>query len=76
MKSNKTISISTSATSFIPMSSTTPTSTPTSETASSDTSALLTGAKVGTGIGISVAGLAVLSALAFVLFQRRLQSSL
>ena len=75
MKSNETASTSTSATSFIPMSSTTPTSTPTSETASSDTGALTTGAKVGTGVGVSVAGLAVLSALAFVLFQRQLRSS-
>ncbi|KAF4772276.1 hypothetical protein HAV15_011245 [Penicillium sp. str.  len=75
VKSNETTSTSTSATSFIPMSSTTPTSTPTSETASSDTGALSTGAKVGTGVGVSVAGLAVLSALAFVLFQRRLRSS-
>ncbi|CAG8071124.1 unnamed protein product [Penicillium nalgiovense] len=75
VKSNETTSTSTSATSFIPMTSTTPTSTPTSETASSNTGALSTGAKVGTGVGVSVAGLAVLSALAFVLFQRRLRSS-
>ncbi|CAI7613917.1 unnamed protein product [Penicillium palitans] len=75
VKSNETTSTSTSATSFIPMSSTTPTSTPTSEAALSDMGGLSTGAKVGTGVGVSVAGLVVLSALGFVLFQRRLRSS-
>ncbi|KAJ5471291.1 hypothetical protein N7530_008648 [Penicillium desertorum] len=44
-------------------------------TASSDTGALSTGAKAGTGAGVSVAGLVVLSAFGFVLFQRRLRPS-
>lgn len=48
-----------------------PTPTPTPEAASS--SGLQTGAKVGIGVGVGVGGLAVFSALGFLLLRRRRQ---